>query len=286
MSNRIKETTLPNDYLDGQILYGSDVNKIVNLLRNAVNYNKNDLDKLLFGHESDYVFNDVDEMNNFLAETTPSDGQHCFVMSDGVLEDRIYLYRYNLSSNIWVYYSAFSLLEIFSQNTGWYSGILITGASTNIEILSSLIDEDISINSFYLNTSTGYVYKCVSISGLNSYWDFQLSLSGELNYYQDTATTSVSYTLVSNEDKTFLNDSITDVTIIIPDTVAHGFYGGINIKVGSSIGAITFTNNSTYILNLIKYGRNLLNYTPNTNKTVNLSFYCDGINIYCYIVEV
>lgn len=287
MGIRIKDVTLPADYNDGEILYGSDMNMLINLLRNGVNYNKSDLDKLIFGVDSDYVFNTKSDADDYLLEETPDNGQVCFVMSDGSLSDTIYMYRYNSTSGTWSYYSTFSLLDIFYQNTDWYSGTVITGTGTNIEIAISNFDNSLSINDFYLNTDTSYIYKCVSISGLNSYWEFQLSLGRTLETYLDSSTTIVDYTLVEYEDKTFSNASITSVAITIPDTVEHGFFAGVNFSVGgTTIGAITFTNNSSYTLKLVKYGIVLNNYTPLINKTVGLAFYCDGININCYITEV
>jgi len=48
MSNkRISPVVLPASFTDGQILYGADVNKIINILREAINFNKYALDTLL-----------------------------------------------------------------------------------------------------------------------------------------------------------------------------------------------------------------------------------------------
>lgn len=287
MGDRVPEATLPNNFADGQVLYGADVNKIILLLRTAVNYNKDDLDKLIFGSDTELVFHDTDDMEDYLLTTTPDDGDFCVVMNAGSGADTIYVYQYSASSAAWVVYSTFSLLSLFYQNRGWFTGTAITTTGSNIEIVSSTVGSNVSLNSLYLNTDTSYVYRCVSISGDNSYWDFELGLSGEMVVYEDETTTSVNYTLVDNEDKTFSDDAITDVTIIIPDTVAHGFYGGVNIAVpAGGVGAITFTNNSSFTLKLVKYGVVISNYTPTVSKTVGLAFYCDGININCYITEV
>ena len=45
--DRIPEQVLPGNYYDGEILYGSEMNKIVNVLRTGVNANKNDIDNII-----------------------------------------------------------------------------------------------------------------------------------------------------------------------------------------------------------------------------------------------
>src|SRR5690606_26462535 len=45
--DRIPEQVLPGNYYDGEVLYGSEMNKIVNILRTGVNANKTDIDNLI-----------------------------------------------------------------------------------------------------------------------------------------------------------------------------------------------------------------------------------------------
>jgi hypothetical protein len=107
------------------------------------------------------------------------------------------------------------------------------------------------------------------------------SYVGEL----DDTTSEIDYELVDNIDKSF---SVTaeSVEITIPATVAHGFYAGVNFISGSEPIPVVFSNLSSYTLKLIKYGVVIENYTPAASKTVNTIFFCDGLNIYCYINEV
>ena len=49
--DRIPEHVLPGNYYDGEILYGSEMNKIVNVLRTGVNANKTDIDNIILDVE-------------------------------------------------------------------------------------------------------------------------------------------------------------------------------------------------------------------------------------------
>jgi len=106
MSERIKETTLPADFLDGEILYGADVNKIITVLRSAVNFNKYDIDKMYIGQMTDYVFVYYDDM---IETTTAEDAQYAIVLrgnTGGVAEgdeDTVVLYQWNLATETWDY---------------------------------------------------------------------------------------------------------------------------------------------------------------------------------------
>ena len=56
MSNkRIPKLTLDNNFYAGQILTAADVNKIVQVLRAGINYNKYSIDTLLAGNSNVYV---------------------------------------------------------------------------------------------------------------------------------------------------------------------------------------------------------------------------------------
>ncbi len=46
MGKRIDPSTLPADFIDGEILYGADLNKIITILRDSINLNKEDIDKV------------------------------------------------------------------------------------------------------------------------------------------------------------------------------------------------------------------------------------------------
>ena len=95
MGKRILETTLPNNYMDGEVLYGSELNKIVGVLRSGVNVNKEDIDKLLLGEESDFVFTTKDVADAYLLENTPETGQYALVMSGGEDGEKIDVYKFD-----------------------------------------------------------------------------------------------------------------------------------------------------------------------------------------------
>lgn len=369
MSERIKSTTLPANYANGQILHGADVNKIINILREAVNYNKSDIDKLLFGYANDWTFpyktNPVPEVQDptlYLDDNTATEGQLAVVMNDGIDEDTIYLYRY--VTDTWVHILTPSVIEAFlgySEDSaewniekaklengyynGWHVGEDLTGQGGNIELATSLLSHLVKKYDMYLNTATSEVYICVSVVGSLSYWSYSFNMnaiefrftdawdndttyynnyqyvdlvyyggksyyckvthtsvghdappddtvnwglytSGSMDVYDDNVTTVITYTLVNNDDKTYTVAEPTSIAITIPASVKHGFYAGLNFKAGDSPSAVSFTNLSAYPLKIINFGVGIVTYVPQMNRTINMSFYCDGINIYCYINEV
>ena len=106
------------------------------------------------------------------------------------------------------------------------------------------------------------------------------------NYDTDAVTTEITHTLVDNEDYSYTATNVS-VEIFIPDTVTHGFHSGLNFKSGASPVAVTFNNVSGLDLKILRYREiPITTYTPSANKTVSMTFYCDGINVYCYITEV
>lgn len=107
------------------------------------------------------------------------------------------------------------------------------------------------------------------------------SYVGEL----DEVETSIDYELVDNVDQSY-SEAMTAVGITIPDTVAHGFYAGLNWIADTEPSAVIFTNDSSYELKIIKFGLGISNYTPTGGKIINMIFFCDGLYVYCYINEV
>lgn len=137
----------------------------------------------------------------------------------------------------------------------------------------------------------GKAYYCIlSISGTtNPFIDtahWAVLLDGTMQTSKDTVSTSIGITLEDGQDKTFTQATITSIAITLPVSIGHGFHAAVNFKSGASPVAVNFTNDSAYTLKKMQYGINLANYTPSVNKTVILMFYCDGINLYCYINEV
>ena len=90
-NKRVTETLLPADFVDGQVLYGADVNKIITILREAINQNKLDMDKILTGSTSPNVVYSYAALSTILS---PADGDYGFVYNPEVSGDGIKVYRY------------------------------------------------------------------------------------------------------------------------------------------------------------------------------------------------
>lgn len=103
---------------------------------------------------------------------------------------------------------------------------------------------------------------------------------------EDTTTTNITHNVVDNSDKTYKASGITRVAVVIPSTMYHGFYAGVNFKNGATVPQVTFTNNSSLPLKIMQFGVAVASYTPAPNSTTTMSIFCDGINVYCYLNEV
>ena len=101
----------------------------------------------------------------------------------------------------------------------------------------------------------------------------------------DEASLAIEYELEDNMDQSY-TEAMASVEITIPDTVAHGFYAGLNWIADTEPSAVIFTNDSSYELKIIKFGLGISNYTPTGGKIINMIFFCDGLYVYCYINEV
>jgi hypothetical protein len=66
-------TTLPASYADGQVLFGSEMNKIVSVLREGVNNNFDDLLKLIAGTNTIFAFNSEAAMEAYIPNMTEND---------------------------------------------------------------------------------------------------------------------------------------------------------------------------------------------------------------------
>jgi hypothetical protein len=61
----------------------------------------------------------------------------------------------------------------------WYSGTAVTGTSTTGTIFSSTGISSANVNDYYLNTSTGYVYKCTTAGSASAAkWAYAGSIRG------------------------------------------------------------------------------------------------------------
>ena len=76
------------------------------------------------------------------------------------------------------------------RGSRWTSGTAITGTSTTATIFSNTGITDALVNDFYLNTSTGYVYRC-TVAGTASIakWVYTGSIKGATGAKGDTGAT-------------------------------------------------------------------------------------------------
>jgi len=103
----------------------------------------------------------------------------------------------------------------------------------------------------------------------------------------DETETEIDWEIQNCTDKSYSSSSIVSVQITIPDDVFHGFYSAVNYKSGAAPTEVQFVNESSYDLKVFLFGSQKLDgYTPPANKTVVMMFHCDGINVYCNIMEV
>lgn len=119
MSKRIPEATLPADFKNGQVLYGEDVNKIITILREGVNYNAEDFESIVKGSESAYMAYSLGQLNDFLLYGEVANGAMGLVLRDPVLGG-VDLYIYSAQVNQWVFELTLSLLNLYThQYTGF-----------------------------------------------------------------------------------------------------------------------------------------------------------------------
>lgn len=110
---------------------------------------------------------------------------------------------------------------------------------------------------------------------------------GECSPEDDAETTEIEYELVSNTDKTFKADGICSFKIIVPANIKHGFYCGVNIRTSAiECSVLQATNNSPYPLKYMERGYETTHFSKlPVNSVTLMSFFCDGIYLYCYISE-
>lgn len=112
---RIPTTTIDSTYTDGDILYGYDVNKIIDVFRAAANANKLDLNKLLTGSDYFYVADDLSGLNELATEQTPANEAKGFIFDGNTTDEYLEMYKYNTSTSSWTFVSNLSLLSLLSD---------------------------------------------------------------------------------------------------------------------------------------------------------------------------
>lgn len=124
--------------------------------------------------------------------------------------------------------------------------------------------------------------------GYNFAFDFEIPKGevGDAECSSSSSSGQVNYTLVHDTDKTFTSSAITKLKLTIPSTAFHGFFAGVNFKVSNTPTVLEFTNNSSYPLKLMRRATGVSSYSLSAGKTVMLVITCDGINVYCNLIEV
>jgi|GEM_PF-4639711 len=138
MEDRIPESTLPANYVNGVDLDAADLNKIVSVLRAGVNYNKNDIDVLAAGFNTNYLFSTVADANAYLLTTTPLNGRGCIIMYGGVDEDIPSLYRYNEGLGEWVFIGA--VYDTLTNTTSVALSATVPELAENITIWYEIVE--------------------------------------------------------------------------------------------------------------------------------------------------
>ena len=125
----------------------------------------------------------------------------------------------------------------------------------------------------------------VGHSASESYLDYEWSQFVGDTHCEESSETSVSVELADDSDMSYTN-AVSSLTISIPESASHGFYSGVNFKIGSTKPSISFDNNTKMPLKLALRGASIDAYTPTPNTTCQMAFFCDGINVCCFINEM
>lgn len=110
--------------------------------------------------------------------------------------------------------------------------------------------------------------------------------AGDTRYTTSDVSGDIDYTLARDTDKTFTSDNIRELNIAIPANVFHGFYAGVNFKVSNRPTELNFVNYSDYPLVLMYRTTAVEEYTLHAGKNVLFVVNCDGLNVYCNLLEV
>lgn len=99
---------------------------------------------------------------------------------------------------------------------------------------------------------------------------------------------TITHEIVSGVETTFTVNDLESITIFIPEQVFQGFWAGVNFKVPETRPIVTFVNGSTFTLKKRIYNSTIEGeYIPvKAPCVVNLVFWCDGLYLYCQIIEV
>lgn len=163
-------------------------------------------------------------------------------------------------------------------------------------------DNNYPIGTHWVNTDTEVVYVLVKVDDGIAVWKDVTNQSvidyigeeviekiEELVFAFENVTNDddgdISVLLKSKQDITFIGN-LDSLTIRIPEDCEHGYFSGVNFMTGIEELPIIINNESSFPLKIIRYNIEIQEIQVSPNKTVNMSCYCDGLNIYCQYVEV
>lgn len=174
------------------------------------------------------------------------------------------------------------------EKTAWKFDSCIKGETGNAVFIRYSVHADGSSFTETWNNSQAYMGVFVGASAPSAKADYIWTkfVGTYVSISEDNTTTSINHDLVDNSDKTYKADNISRVNIVIPTAMYHGFYAGVNFKSGATVPAVAFTNNSDVPLKIMQFGVSVPSYIPSPNRTTTMSFFCDGVNLYCYLNEV
>ena len=131
-----------------------------------------------------------------------------------------------------------------------------------------------------------YLGTLVAETASDDYTAYDWSLFVGDAFCSEDGTSGIATVTLADETDQTMTGALTKLSVTIPNTVAHGFYAGLNFKSGETPPDVVFTNGSGLPLKIIMRGALVENYTPQPNKTVQMLTYSDGINLYVYANEV
>lgn len=112
-NKRIRETSLPQRYRDGQVLRAEDLNQIVKYIVYGVNANKKDIDQILTGRHNSLVFYNTDYNAPPIDKGDEGDYSFMFFNDETSTEDRLVMYR--KANGEWVELYEVNLFDVFMR---------------------------------------------------------------------------------------------------------------------------------------------------------------------------
>ena len=135
--DRITDQTILADFSDGDVLYGSDVNKIIRVFKEGINKNKIDLNRILTGSEYFFIADDLSGLTALISEQVPSDGQRGYVFDGRENQGNLEVYVYNELTGVWDFLQ---------------SGLRLGGGGVNIQT-SDTQPTDQAVGDFWYDTN-------------------------------------------------------------------------------------------------------------------------------------